>query len=68
MRENLRNALAKKMISDQTVCELLGISRKTLYNKITGASDFTLEEALSIAENLLPEYNLRYLFARVKTA
>jgi len=68
MMENLRTCLERKMISNQAVCELLGISAKTLYNKLNGATEFTLGEALSIHDNLLPEYSLRYLFARTVKA
>jgi len=62
MKQNLRDALDNKRISNRAVCELLGVSEKTLYNKISGATDFTVGEALLIKNNLLPEYTLEYLF------
>ena len=63
MKMNLRKALEAKNISQRAVCELLGVSEKTLYNKMTGATEFTVEEAIKIVQNLLPEYTYEYLFA-----
>ncbi len=65
MKTNLRTALDSKRISNRVVCELLGISEKTLYNKMTGSTDFTVEEALLIVRNLLPEYTFEFLFESV---
>ncbi len=39
---------------------MLGISYRALYNKLTGASDFTYSEYLKL-KALLPEYNIDYL-------
>jgi len=68
MKANLRAALDKKGITNRAVCELLGISDKTLYNKISGATDFTIAEALLISKNLLPEYTMEYLFTPADAA
>ncbi len=65
MKTNLKNALDNKRITNKAVCELLGISEKTLYNKMTGSTDFTVEEALLIVRNLLPEYTFEFLFGSV---
>lgn len=62
MKQNLKAALEAKRITQKTVCELLGVSEKTLYNKLTGATDFTIDEAILIVRNLLPEYTYEYLF------
>lgn len=59
---NLEMALKNKGISDEVVCSVLGIHRNTLRNKKTGESEFTISEAFKIKENLLPEYDLEYLF------
>lgn len=66
MKAHLKTALDNKRISNKVVCELLGISEKTLYNKMTGSTDFTVEEALLIVRNLLPEYTFEFLFEPVK--
>lgn len=39
---------------------LLGISEKTLYNKIVGASEFTYGEVKKLRA-MLPEYNVDFL-------
>lgn len=62
MHENLKKALEDKKITNKAVCQLLGISEKTLYNKIMGETEFTVQEAMMIVENLLPEYRFKYLF------
>ena len=60
---NLEKALSDKGISDEVVCSILGIHRNTLRNKKNGESEFTISEAFKIKTNLLPEYDLEYLFA-----
>ena len=40
----------------------LGMSEKTLYNKLTGASEFTYGEARTV-KRLFPEYDLDYLLS-----
>lgn len=64
MFENLRNELAKKRISNKAVADLIGCTQKTLDNKMNGVTEFTLSEILLISDNLLPEFELRYLFRR----
>ena len=62
MLGNLIAALDHKKISTLAVAQLLGVTEKTAYNKIYGNTDFTLPEALMLKANLLPEYDLYYLF------
>lgn len=59
---NLEKALDAKGISNDVVISLLGIHRNTYANKMSGKSEFTIGEAIKIKENLLPEYELDYLF------
>lgn len=63
---NLETVLKQKGISDEVVCKVLGIHRNTLRNKKIGESEFSIGEAFSIKSNLLPEYDLEYLFAEHK--
>jgi hypothetical protein len=44
------------------VAEALGVSPKTAYNKITGASKFTLNETVSIRDKYFPGMTLEELF------
>lgn len=64
MFTNLYAELKRKGISFKAVATLLGITEKTLQNKMNGVTEFTLSEILLISENLLPEFELRYLFKK----
>ena len=55
----LKRVLEAKGITMKGSAELLGISEKTLYNKIVGASKFTYGEVKKL--RVLPEYNLDFL-------
>jgi len=55
----------KKVFEDSPIglngyAKLLGVSGKTLYNKLTGATDFSYPEYQKL-KSLLPKYNVDYL-------
>lgn len=56
----LEHALDARGISKKSCAELLGITEKTLYNKLTGATEFTYGEVRRL-RSFLPEYNIDYL-------
>ena len=56
----LKRVLEAKGMTVKGSAELLGISEKTLYNKITGATEFTYGEVKKLRV-ILPEYNLDFL-------
>lgn len=58
----LKQALDARGITQKACSELLGISEKTLYNKLTGNSEFTYSEVQKL-RIFLPEYNIDYLLA-----
>ena len=60
---NLRSALKQKRISIKQYAEFLGVSEKTVQNKINGNTDFTYPEFKKTCTLLFPEYNPDYLFA-----
>lgn len=64
MYPNLNKELDRKGITNKAVAAVLGCSEKTVWNKKNGESEFTLDEALNINDNLLPEFSLRYLFQK----
>ena len=68
MYENLRGLLSMKGISIETLAKLLGVHRDTVTNKLNGESEFSYGQAELIQEALFPEYNIRFLFKRTKTA
>lgn len=56
----LKRALDARGISRKSCADLLGISEKSFYNKITSKTDFTYREVQKL-KAFLPEYNLDYL-------
>ncbi len=55
----------KKVFEDSPIglngyAKLLDVSKKTLYNKLMGTSDFSYPEYKKL-KSLLPEYNIEYL-------
>lgn len=68
MFKNLRNALSDKGITLKAYAEFLGVTEKTIQNKMNGKTEFTLAEAVKTSNFLLPEYRLDYLFARATDA
>lgn len=59
----LSSELAKQRISNRSVCRLLGICEKTLWNKMRGVSEFTLDEAITIRDAFFPQMRIDELFA-----
>lgn len=62
MFHNLKNALSQKKISIKAYSEFLGVSEKTIQNKMNGTTVFTYPEFKKTCSFLLPEYNADYLF------
>lgn len=63
MLYNLANALRTKKITQSVVARTIGVTDKTLTNKLNGTTAFTVDEAFIINKNFLPEYTMDYLFA-----
>lgn len=59
---NLKKTLSNKGISIKAYASVLGISEKSAWNKLNGETEFTISEALKTKKELLPEYDLEYLF------
>lgn len=58
----LKQALDSRGITQKSCAELLGITEKTLYNKMTGSTEFTYSEVKRL-QAFLPEYNIDYLLS-----
>lgn len=63
---NLEIALKQKNISNEAVAKLLNIHRNSLRNKLNGKTDFSISEAFKIKRDLLPEFDMDFLFADQK--
>lgn len=62
MYSNLKYVLYQKNIAIKQYAEFLGVSEKTVQNKLQGITDFTYPEFKKTCTLLLPEYNADYLF------
>lgn len=65
MMLRLKQALDAKGMTVRGSANLLGISEKTLYNKIVGTTEFTYGEVKKLRA-LLPEYNMDFLLEEAK--
>lgn len=62
---NLLAELARNNIKQKTLAKNLGISEKTLINKLKGKTEFTLKEML-IIKHIFHNKELEYLFYNEK--
>ncbi|MBR1530014.1 MAG: hypothetical protein IJ642_12050 [Oscillospiraceae bacterium] len=60
----LEAGLAGKGIMKKEVCQLLDIMPRTLSNKLTGVSHFTVEEAVQIQEQFFKDMTVNELFKK----
>ena len=67
MFKNLRQVLTDKGITMKAYAEFLGVTEKTLQNKMNGITEFTYGEVERTSKFLLPQYRVDYLFARTRT-
>lgn len=63
---NLKGEMAKKNITNESIANLLGIHRNSVYNKINGESKFSIDEALAIRNAFFPNYDVDTLFGEDK--
>ena len=59
---NIENEMPRRNVTYRDIQGVLHCSEKTVYNKLSGATDFTYSEVKAIRDNLFPGYNLEYLF------
>lgn len=65
----LRAAMARKNINIPRLAELVGISKKTMYSRFSGETDFTQPEISTIAEILeLKENDIIVIFFTEKVS
>lgn len=62
MALKLKRVLEDRGRTPKEYSALLGISEKTLYNKLSGATEFTVSEFQKI-KTILPEYDVMYLMS-----
>lgn len=64
MYKNLVKILTDRKITMKAYAGLLGVSEKTVQNKIYGRTEFTLGEAVKTCSIICPEYKLDFVFEK----
>ncbi len=64
MHRVLRGEMVKANITIAKLARLIGVTEKTLRNKINGDTNFTLPEAITIRKLIKSKMSLEDLFAR----
>ena len=67
MALRLKRVLEGRGVPLKDCAALLGVSEKTLYNKLSGVTDFSYGEFQKL-KAILPEYNIDYLLTKDTTA
>ena len=67
MYKNLQQEMNMEEITQRAMAEYLNVHENTIGNKISGESQFTIEEAFKIKEHFFPKYELQYLFKKFAT-
>lgn len=68
MYKNLIKILTDKKITMKAYAEFLGISEKSVQNKVYGRTEFTLGEAVRTCCFICPEYKMDYVFEKAEFA
>lgn len=63
---NLRAEMARSGIKPKDLADFLAIRLATIYDKLNGHYDFSLDEALRIKNRFFPGEDFEYLFERNK--
>ena len=62
MLHNLEAEIARRNLTKQEVADCIGISKRTLYDKLVGKTAFTIKEASKLQGELFPDCEMDYLF------
>ncbi len=62
MFNNLKAEMVRNEIKQTEIATSLGISDKTMSNKMNGKSEFTRNEMFLIKRDFFPTYSIDYLF------
>jgi len=61
--KNLQAEMKRYGISNTDIQRLLGVTERTVINKVNGITAFDIGEALKIRNELFPSLRVEYLFA-----
>lgn len=62
MFKNLRAEMARESLGAEDIAVAIGISKKSLSNKMCGKTEFTRAEMLNIRKKFFPTLDAGYLF------
>ncbi len=62
MFPNLKAEMARKNIKNDRICEILGVSEKTVRNYLNGKTKIAWLDVLKIQNELFPGCKIEYLF------
>ena len=68
MYRELLGEMVKRGITRNEIAQKLGITPKSLFNKINGKTEFTWKEVKAIRKIVAPEKTLEELFKEVENA
>ena len=68
MYKNLTRILNEKNITLKAYSEFLGVTEKTVQNKIQGKTEFTFGEVKKTCSIICPEYKMDFVFQQEVTA
>lgn len=60
---NLERLIVERGIKKSVISKKLGVSERTLYNKLKGKVEFTWSQICGIQVNFFPDISKEYLFA-----
>jgi plasmid maintenance system antidote protein VapI len=64
MYKNLMLEMAKEGISNEQIAEETGMHRNSVANKISGVTDFTVQQAVTIRNRFFANIDFMYLYKR----
>ena len=64
MLRNLKAEMVRNRITHKQLASFLGISTKTVSNKIAGSYDWKYRETVKVRNEFFPDLEIEYLFGR----
>lgn len=61
--KNLSAEMIRSGVRNSDLCLILNCTDKTIRNKLSGATEFSVKEAMRIRDTFFPGLRLEYLFA-----
>ena len=68
MKDFLIGEMAKRKVSIEEMSKAINVHRNSVSNKLYGKSDFSVREAILIADKFFPDSDIRILFRDSESA